>query len=70
MDDRAKQVEFLCSELFGLTRHGVSSFCDLASSEGVRQLDAGRIVFEGTPTDLVAARSTLTGWHLAACVGT
>jgi excinuclease UvrABC ATPase subunit len=26
----------------------------------------GRIVFEGTPADLVAARSTLTGEHLAA----
>jgi excinuclease UvrABC ATPase subunit len=32
--------------------------------------DGGRIVFEGTPTDLVAARSTLTGDHLAAYVGT
>jgi excinuclease UvrABC ATPase subunit len=31
--------------------------------------DGGRIVFEGTPTDLVAARSTLTGEHLAAFVG-
>jgi len=30
--------------------------------------DGGRIVFEGTPTDLVAARSTLTGEHLAAYV--
>jgi excinuclease UvrABC ATPase subunit len=30
----------------------------------------GRIVFEGTPADLVAARSTLTGEHLAAYVGT
>ena len=28
-------------------------------------LDGGRIVFEGTPADLVAARSTLTGEHLA-----
>jgi excinuclease UvrABC ATPase subunit len=28
--------------------------------------DGGRIVFEGTPADLVAARSTLTGQHLAA----
>jgi excinuclease UvrABC ATPase subunit len=32
--------------------------------------DGGRIVFEGTPTDLVAGRSTLTGEHLAAYVGT
>ncbi|MEU5425011.1 excinuclease ABC subunit UvrA [Streptomyces olivoreticuli] len=32
--------------------------------------DGGRIVFEGTPGDLVAARSTLTGEHLAAYVGT
>jgi excinuclease ABC A subunit len=31
--------------------------------------DGGRIVFEGTPTDLVADRSTLTGEHLAAYVG-
>ncbi len=30
--------------------------------------DGGRIVFEGTPADLVAARSTLTGQHLAAYV--
>jgi excinuclease UvrABC ATPase subunit len=28
--------------------------------------EGGRIVFEGTPADLVAARSTLTGEHLAA----
>ncbi len=28
--------------------------------------DGGRVVFEGTPADLVAARSTLTGEHLAA----
>ncbi len=32
--------------------------------------DGGRIVFEGAPADLVAARSTLTGEHLAAYVGT
>ncbi|MYW01158.1 excinuclease ABC subunit UvrA [Streptomyces sp. SID3343] len=32
--------------------------------------DGGRIVFEGTPADLVAAASTLTGEHLAAYVGT
>ena len=31
--------------------------------------DGGRIVFEGIPADLVAARSTLTGEHLAAYVG-
>ncbi|WP_217697465.1 ATP-binding cassette domain-containing protein [Nocardia donostiensis] len=30
--------------------------------------DGGRIVFEGTPADLVAARSTLTGKHLAAYI--
>src|SRR5262245_32912593 len=30
--------------------------------------DGGRVVFEGTPADLVAARSTLTGKHLAAFV--
>ncbi|MCM2393475.1 ATP-binding cassette domain-containing protein [Streptomyces albipurpureus] len=32
--------------------------------------DGGQIVFEGTPADLVAARSTLTGEHLAEYVGT
>ena len=32
--------------------------------------DGGRIVFEGTPADLVAARATLTGQHLAAYVRT
>ncbi len=31
--------------------------------------DGGRIVFEGTPADLVASRSTLTGEHLADYVG-
>ncbi len=31
--------------------------------------DGGRIVFEGTPADLVAARSNLTGEHLATYVG-
>ncbi|HEX6910944.1 MAG TPA: excinuclease ABC subunit UvrA [Longimicrobium sp.] len=31
--------------------------------------DGGRVVFQGTPADLVAARSTLTGEHLAAFVG-
>jgi excinuclease UvrABC ATPase subunit len=31
--------------------------------------DGGRVVFEGTPADLVSARSTVTGEHLAAYVG-
>jgi excinuclease ABC A subunit len=31
--------------------------------------EGGRIVFEGTPAELVATRSTLTGEHLAAYVG-
>ncbi|MEV6132812.1 excinuclease ABC subunit UvrA [Streptomyces violaceusniger] len=31
--------------------------------------DGGRIVFEGTPADLVAERSTLTGEHLAQYIG-
>ena len=31
--------------------------------------DGGTVVFEGTPADLVAARSTLTGKHLATYVG-
>ncbi|HEX9864997.1 MAG TPA: ATP-binding cassette domain-containing protein, partial [Acidimicrobiia bacterium] len=32
--------------------------------------DGGQVVFEGTPADLAAARSTLTGQHLAEYVGT
>jgi excinuclease UvrABC ATPase subunit len=32
--------------------------------------DGGRVVFEGTPADLVADGSTLTGEHLAAYIGT
>src|SRR2546423_5918601 len=32
--------------------------------------DGGRVVFEGPPADLVAARSNLTGQHLTAHVGT
>ncbi|MDQ3274681.1 MAG: excinuclease ABC subunit UvrA, partial [Actinomycetota bacterium] len=32
--------------------------------------DGGRIVFEGTPADLVTTRTTLTGQHLAAYLGT
>jgi excinuclease UvrABC ATPase subunit len=31
--------------------------------------DGGQIVFEGTPADLIAGRSTLTGEHLAAYIG-
>lgn len=31
--------------------------------------DGGRIVFQGIPTDLIAARATLTGQHLTAYVG-
>ena len=31
--------------------------------------DGGRVVFEGTPADLVASAETLTGKHLAAYVG-
>jgi hypothetical protein len=31
--------------------------------------DGGRIVFEGTPADLVAKKATLTGKHLAEFVG-
>jgi len=31
--------------------------------------DGGKIVFEGTPAELVAKKSTLTGTHLAEFVG-
>jgi excinuclease UvrABC ATPase subunit len=34
----------------------------------VNNLKDVSVVFEGTPADLVAARSTLTGQHLAAYV--
>ena len=53
---------------------GVATVCE--ECEGKRfeasVLDhhlGGRIVFEGTPADAVAARSTLTGQHLATYVG-
>ncbi len=39
---------------------------DLGSGAGH---DGGRVVFKGNPADLVAARATLTGEHLAAYVG-
>ncbi len=32
--------------------------------------DGGRVVFEGTPSDLVQGQATITGQHLAAYVGT
>jgi excinuclease UvrABC ATPase subunit len=40
---------------------------DLGSGTGH---DGGRIDLEGTSADLIVARSTLTGKHLAAYVGT
>ena len=50
----------------------VNNLKDVSVEIGKRRLtvrDGGRIVFEGTPADLVAARSTLTGEHLEAYVG-
>ena len=49
-------------------------YTDLAMMAGVdlgpgAGHDGGRVVFEGTPAGLVAARRTLTGEHLAAYVG-
>ncbi|REJ37960.1 MAG: DNA helicase UvrA, partial [Bacillota bacterium] len=32
--------------------------------------EGGRVVFEGTPAELAASRSTLTGQYLAAYTGT
>ena len=46
-------------------RHPVTA-CTVQTGTGP---DGGRIVFEGTPADLVADRSTLTGEHLASYVG-
>ena len=48
--------------------HGARATGSSTSGPGAGH-DGGRIVFEGTPADLVAARSTLTGEHLAAYVG-
>jgi len=48
-----------------LTRHA-DWIIDLGPGAGH---DGGRIVFEGTLADLVAARSTLTGEHLAVYLG-
>lgn len=63
-----------------VTANGVSlkageCHCDLAHADRIIDLgpgghDGGRIVFAGAPADLVAARSTLTGNHLEAYVGT
>ena len=56
----------------GITRPGdrVSAMV-MAHADWIVDLGpgAGRIVFERTPSALVAARSTLTGEHLAAHVG-
>ena len=49
-----------------LQRRGVVH-TDLAMMAGH---DGGRIVFGGTPAELVAARPTVTGEHLAAYTGT
>jgi hypothetical protein len=47
-----------------------SSRCSTGSSiRASAGNDGGRIVFEGTPADLVKQRKTLTGKHLAAYVG-
>jgi excinuclease UvrABC ATPase subunit len=42
----------------------------MSASLQLRASHGGRIVFEGAPAALVAARSTLTGQHLAAYVAT
>jgi excinuclease UvrABC ATPase subunit len=42
--------------------------CIIALGPGAGH-DGGRVVFEGTPADLVKAKKTLTGEHLAAFVG-
>ncbi len=49
--------------LFSANSEGACPDCNGAGHDG------GQVVFEGTPADLVAARSTLTGEHLAAYVG-
>lgn len=51
----------------GLHLADVDWIIDLGSGSGH---DGGRVVFEGTPADLVAAPSPLTGNHLADYVGT
>ena len=42
--------------------HGGVIFIDLGPGAGQ---EGGRIVFEGTPAELIASRPTLTGKHLA-----
>jgi hypothetical protein len=49
--------------------HAVMAPRRLGSLTSAPAHDGGLVVFEGTPADLVAARSTLTGEHLAAYVG-
>jgi excinuclease UvrABC ATPase subunit len=75
-------VEHLLSLLDGLVESGKSviviehHLAVVAHADWIIDLGpgaghaGGRIVFEGTPSDLVTARSTLTGEHLAAYVGT
>jgi excinuclease UvrABC ATPase subunit len=55
-------VEHLLGLLDRLVDSGKSVIIDLGPGAGH---DGGRVVFEGTPAELVAARSTLTGQHLA-----
>ena len=50
----------------GVTGVTQLSFVDLGPGAGH---EGGHVVFQGTPADLVATRSTLTGRHLAEYVG-
>ena len=52
-----------------LGRNGAGKSTAFRSIVGLVENRSGRIVFEGTPADLVAGRSTLTGEHLAAYIG-
>ena len=56
-----------CSVRCGYCDFNTYTAVDLGPGAGH---DGGRVVFEGTPADLVATRSTVTGEHLAAYVGT
>ncbi len=58
-------VNLRCSAPIQRVAHG-DWIIDLGPGAGH---DGGRIVFEGTPADLIADKSTLTGEHLAAYVG-
>jgi hypothetical protein len=69
VDPRRRQVVDAGTSVIVIEHHqAVMAHADWIIDPGAGH-DGGRIVFEGMPSELVAARSTLTGEHLAASVG-